>query len=908
MSITKTIQQAIQHVQEDINASPDPISLKQHIIARSQQYLLETLQKIPLVGARSKQKKQVEEVLKSYGYKIINSPSMYTALPEGATKDACLSLAAAVSQNQPTPHLYALTLLLPMLDKETLSQNILEAEVSPNNLAAWLASLFATHISSRDGSTLISVQKLLDQEQMRCISEEERTRLQQHSELTYAIYAAEQQLTVLQSGAAAFRLQLQHLISVLASCTFSGTAEALSIRRLMHQVSQFNSYYLELHPDKQALIPSALQDKLKELTELTNHIQVGTSPSKQTINKLYSISYQLEKVSFSVYETIFYVRDTEHELAHAIQLAEVRLEKAKQALKEALDEEIYVGEDHLGNPYTALKAFGLTYRIAVPEDFSLLAQLSPSDIKALLQDTQNKGAVTAYLKQENGFVKVLKLAMEAPPKTIATFLKNMHQALSEADVLVYRRQYSHIFQDVSTEHVSAISEALLPDAIQRPDQLSDLLEYLFAFPAHQAAILMALVSKLPKLVNSTYLFNQVLRPLTPEQIIRVCHVISQDELEQSLLQDINSTFLCEAIQALTPEQISAMTLGLSTQILALFKKYWMLNTLSDNTQRQAVLAGIMTACSDGTIMLRDILALRVEPEELRLLLNARPDEALHQSITDGDELRAFLGCLQESDCKTHLVALQSRLPSLIQTQHHYFKLINLLTTAEEKAIVVVAMKEKLIDMTIGCRDLFDQSYFLFLFGLLNSAERAEVYPVLKPKLPQVLTRDDYSKFIEMLNFNQSLSFIRLMKAHWANIDDDFITLCFLLFMPAQKDSPELNPIQLSEMYDALKEPLLNIMQHEAYHQNDIDMEAVKENIKIINKLLPPACAYDFYQATKQKLFQGNNIEDIEAMEKAIPAPPRPQKTPHFFQDYLPESTPLVETQSEMNGVITAHSL
>src|SRR3989338_508554 len=758
--------QQIQRLRQPEVVAVGNLSLKDELIV---QYNTTTLDKLFAAFQKEEKEKDPEQLVKTLesffqeNWALINGTALcYTALPDSAITHLLCDIAIYVAEQEkksPIP------VLMPTICTDHFAS-------SKKNITVFNPTeILKTHVLGREGKYLIPLRSLTQltlqsdlekinneyydvdshTDEMIYLSEDELSRLSEHSDAAKAVLDCKKQYVQLSTNADNLLGRLNKLIQLMvfnSSHGGIGTAE-IAAKGGMIAVADFFDYYNQLPNAIKEKIPSAVQNEIEVLRSFTVPIQQKNASGELVFDDkgrpvmalknaeigscLGTRSAELKK-AIAGHETELLNLQLSDEIKQKFNEAlEEKFKASVHHLKTLLDENKYEhGVDKLGITKQLIEALGVKFRLNSVEDLALFNHLSCNEIREILTlPNAATTIVTAIGSIENLVIFVINTNTEKLSillagiqstlirqiikgstdlsatlisldsekiKVVITALKDQFPAL-----ITTAYSFRSMLRDLTPEQRAAVYTALkdrLPTLITTAADFSNALRYLS--PDQRTAVFTAFEDRLPTLITTMNDFRDVLRDLTPEQCTAVCTAL-EDRLP--ILIKTADDFQ-NVLYHLTPDQCTALITALEDRLPILIKTaddFW--NVLRDLTREQ---------CTAVTTAFKD---------------------KLPTLIKTADDFWNVLRDLTPGQCTAVCTALKDRLPALITTAYSFRSMLRDLAPKQRTA-VFTAFEDQLPALITTARD------FSNALRHLTPEQCTAVCTALNDRLPELITTAD----------------------------------------------------------------------------------------------------------------------------------------------------------------------
>src|SRR3990167_8698146 len=661
----KEFRQQIQQLRQPEVVAVGNLSLKDELIV---QYNTTTLDKLFTAFQKEEKEKDPEQLVKTLesffqeNWALINGTALcYTALPDSAITHLLCDIAIYVAEQEkksPIP------VLMPTICTDHFAS-------SEKNITGFNPTeILKTHVLGREGKYLIPLRSLTqltlqsDLEKINneyydvdshtkeivYLSEDELSRLSEHSDAAKAVLDCKKQYVQLSTNADNLLGRLNKLIQLMvfnSSHGGIGTAE-IAAKGGMIAVADFFDYYNALPKEIKEKIPSAVQNEIEVLRSFTVPIQQKNASGELVFDDkgrpvmalknadigscLGTRSADLKK-AIAGHETELLNLQLSDEIKQKFnQALEEKFKESVHHLKTLLDENKYKhGVDKLGITKQLIEALKVEFRLNSAEDLALFNHLSCNEIKEIL-------------------------TLPNAATTIVT-------AIGSIENLVI------FIINTNTEKLSILLTGIQSTLIRRIIKDStDLSATLISLDSEKTKVVVtALKDQLPALITTAYSFRSMLRDLTLGQRTAVCTALN-DQLP-TLITTAHDFY--GVLYYLTPEQRTTVFTAFENRLPAL----------------------IITASNFRSVLYHLTL-------EQRTAVFTAFEDRLPALITTMSDFRNVLHDLTPEQCTVVCTALKDQLPALIQTASEFGYVLHNLTQEQCAAVCTVLS-------AIAVKDFFD---------------------------------------------------------------------------------------------------------------------------------------------------------------------------------------------------------
>src|SRR3990167_7232334 len=728
--------QQIQRLRQPEVVAVGNLSLKDELIV---QYNTTTLDKLFAAFQKEEKEKDPEQLVKTLesffqeNWALINGTALcYTALPDSAITHLLCDIAIYVAEQEkksPIP------VLMPTICTDHFAS-------SEKNITGFNPTeILKTHVLGREGKYLIPLRSLTQltlqsdlekinneyydvdshTDEMIYLSEDELSRLSEHSDAAKAVLDCKKQYVQLSTNADNLLGRLNKLIQLMvfnSSHGGIGTAE-IAAKGGMIAVADFFDYYNQLPNAIKETIPSAVQNEIEVLRSFTVPIQQKDASGELVFDDkgrpvmalknaeigscLGTRSADLKK-AIAGHETELLNLQLSDEIKQKFNEAlEEKFKASVHHLKTLLDENKYEhGVDKLGITKQLIEALGVKFRLNSVEDLALFNHLSCNEIREILTlPNAATTIVTAIGSIENLVIFVINTNTEK----LSILLAGIQSTLI--------RQIIKGSTDLSATLISLDSEKIKVVITALKDQFPALITTAYSFrsmlrdltPEQRAAVYTALKDRLPTLITTAADFSNALRYLSPDQRTAV-YTAFKNQLPTLIT---TADDFSDALRYLTPEQCAAVCTALKNQLPTL-----------------------ITTTYSFRSMLRDLT-----PEQCTVFITALKDQ-LPTLIKTADSFRSVLHDLTPEQCTVVCTALKDQLLVLIKTARDFQNVLSDLTP-EQRTAVYTVLKDQLQTLITTADDFGNVFYYL------TPEQRTTVFTALNDRLPTLIeTARDFS--------------------------------------------------------------------------------------------------------------------------------------------------------------------
>src|SRR3989338_4453585 len=723
--------QQIQRLRQPEVVAVGNLSLKDELIV---QYNTTTLDKLFAAFQKEEKEKDPEQLVKTLesffqeNWALINGTALcYTALPDSAITHLLCDIAIYVAEQEkksPIP------VLMPTICTDHFAS-------SEKNITGFNPTeILKTHVLGREGKYLIPLRSLTQltlqydlekinneyydvdshTDDMIYLSEDELSRLSEHSDAAKAVLDCKKQYVQLSTNADNLLGRLNKLIQLMvfnSSHGGIGTAE-IAAKGGMIAVADFFDYYNALPKEIKEKIPSAVQNEIEVLRSFTVPIQQKNASGELVFDDkgrpvmalknadigscLGTRSADLKK-AIAGHETELLNLQLSDEIKQKFnQALEEKFKESVHHLKTLLDENKYAhGVDKLGITKQLIEALKVKFRLNSAEYLALFNHLSCNEIKEILTlPNAATTIVTAIGSIENLVIFIINTNTEK----LSILLTGIQSTLI--------RQIIKDSTDLSATLISLDSEKTKVVVTALKDQLLTLIKTATDFrdvlrdltPEQRTVVYTALKNQLPALITTAADFSNALHHLTPEQCTAVCAAL-EDRLP-ALIK--TAADFSNALRYLSPEQRTAVYTALEDRLPTL------ITTANDFSnalcylspeQRTALITALknqlptfITTAADFSNALRYL-----SPEQCTAVFTTLEDQ-LPVLIKTTYDFYAVLRDLTPGQCTAVCTALKDQLPTLITTADSFRSMLRDLTPEQRTAIYTVLS-------AIAVKDFFD---------------------------------------------------------------------------------------------------------------------------------------------------------------------------------------------------------
>src|SRR3990167_3581519 len=690
--------QQIQRLRQPEVVAVGNLSLKDELIV---QYNTTTLDKLFAAFQKEEKEKDPEQLVKTLesffqeNWALINGTALcYTALPDSAITHLLCDIAIYVAEQEkksPIP------VLMPTICTDHFAS-------SEKNITGFNPTeILKTHVLGREGKYLIPLRSLTQltlqsdlekinneyydvdshTDEMIYLSEDELSRLSEHSDAAKAVLDCKKQYVQLSTNADNLLGRLNKLIQLMvfnSSHGGIGTAE-IAAKGGMIAVADFFDYYNQLPNAIKEKIPPTVQNEIEVLRSFTVPIQQKNASGELVFDDkgrpvmalknadigscLGTRSAELKK-AIAGHETELLNLQLSDEIKQKFNEAlEEKFKASVHHLKTLLDENKYEhGVDKLGITKQLIEALKVEFRLNSAEDLALFNHLSCNEIKEILTlPNAATTIVTAIGSIENLVIFIINTNTEK----LSILLTGIQSTLI--------RQIIKDSTDLSATLISLDSEKIKVVVTALKDQLLTFIKTATDFrdvlrdltPEQRTVVYTALKNQLPALITTAADFSNALRHLTPEQCTVVITAL-EDRLPALITTADDFGFV---LSYLTPEQCTVVITALKDQ-----------------------LPTFITTAADFSNALRYL-----SPEQCTAVFTTLEDQ-LPVLIKTTYDFYAVLRDLTPGQCTAVCTALKDQLPTLITTADSFRSMLRDLTPEQRTAIYTVLS-------AIAVKDFFD---------------------------------------------------------------------------------------------------------------------------------------------------------------------------------------------------------
>jgi len=727
----KEFRQQIQQLRQPEVVAVGNLSLKDELIV---QYNTTTLDKLFTAFQKEEKEKDPEQLVKTLesffqeNWALINGTALcYTALPDSAITHLLCDIAIYVAEQEkksPIP------VLMPTICTDHFAS-------SEKNITGFNPTeILKTHVLGREGKYLIPLRSLTQltlqsdlekinneyydvdshTKEMVYLSEDELSRLSEHSDAAKAVLDCKKQYVQLSTNADNLLGRLNKLIQLMvfnSSHGGIGTAE-IAAKGGMIAVADFFDYYNQLPNAIKEKIPPTVQNEIEVLRSFTVPIQQKDASGELVFDDkgrpvmalknadigscLGTRSAELKK-AIAGHETELLNLQLSDEIKQKFnQALEEKFKESVHHLKTLLDENKYKhGVDKLGITKQLIEALKVEFRLNSAEDLALFNHLSCNEIKEILTlPNAATTIVTAIGSIENLVIFIINTNTEK----LSILLTGIQSTLI--------RRIIKDSTDLSATLISLDSEKTKVVVTALKDQLPALITTAYSFRSmlrdltlgQRTAVCTALNDQLPTLITTAHDFYGVLYYLTPEQRTTVFTALN-DRLP-TLITTADSFW--DVLHYLTPEQRAVVITALNDRLPTLIttaRDFQNVLFYLTPEQRTAVFttfenrlpALIITASNFRSVLYHLTL-------EQRTAVFTAFEDRLPALITTMSDFRNVLHDLTPEQCTVVCTALKDQLPALIQTASEFGYVLHNLTPEQCAAVCTVLS-------AIAVKDFFD---------------------------------------------------------------------------------------------------------------------------------------------------------------------------------------------------------
>src|SRR3989344_4884595 len=590
----KEFRQQIQQLRQPEVVAVGNLSLKDELIV---QYNTTTLDKLFTAFQKEEKEKDPEQLVKTLesffqeNWALINGTALcYTALPDSAITHLLCDIAIYVAEQEkksPIP------VLMPTICTDHFAS-------SEKNITGFNPTeILKTHVLGREGKYLIPLRSLTQltlqsdlekinneyydvdshTDEMIYLSEDELSRLSEHSDAAKAVLDCKKQYVQLSTNADNLLGRLNKLIQLMvfnSSHGGIGTAE-IAAKGGMIAVADFFDYYNQLPNAIKEKIPPTVQNEIEVLRSFTVPIQQKDASGELVFDDkgrpvmalknadigscLGTRSAELKK-AIAGHETELLNLQLSDEIKQKFnQALEEKFKESVHHLKTLLDENKYKhGVDKLGITKQLIEALKVEFRLNSAEDLALFNHLSCNEIKEILTlPNAATTIVTAIGSIENLVIFIINTNTEK----LSILLTGIQSTLI--------RRIIKGSTDLSATLISLDSEKTKVVVTALKDQLPALITTAYSFRSmlrdltlgQRTAVFTAFEDRLPALIKTTDDFGDALRHLTPEQCTAVCTAL-KDQLPTPIKTTAAGFYV--VLHYLTPGQRTAVITALKDQL------------------------------------------------------------------------------------------------------------------------------------------------------------------------------------------------------------------------------------------------------------------------------------------------------------------------------------------------------
>src|SRR3990167_5096694 len=747
----KEFRQQIQQLRQPEVVAVGNLSLKDELIV---QYNTTTLDKLFTAFQKEEKEKDPEQLVKTLesffqeNWALINGTALcYTALPDSAITHLLCDIAIYVAEQEkksPIP------VLMPTICTDHFAS-------SEKNITGFNPTeILKTHVLGREGKYLIPLRSLTqltlqsDLEKINneyydvdshtkeivYLSEDELSRLSEHSDAAKAVLDCKKQYVQLSTNADNLLGRLNKLIQLMvfnSSHGGIGTAE-IAAKGGMIAVADFFDYYNQLPNAIKEKIPPTVQNEIEVLRSFTVPIQQKDASGELVFDDkgrpvmalknadigscLGTRSAELKK-AIAGHETELLNLQLSDEIKQKFnQALEEKFKESVHHLKTLLDENKYKhGVDKLGITKQLIEALKVEFRLNSAEDLALFNHLSCNEIKEILTlPNAATTIVTAIGSIENLVIFIINTNTEK----LSILLTGIQSTLI--------RRIIKDSTDLSATLISLDSEKTKVVVTALKDQFPALITTAYSFrsmlrdltPEQHTVVFTALKDRLPALITTAADFSNALCYLTPEQRT-VVFTAFEDRLP-TLITTVHDFH--DVLYYLTLEQRTAIYTALKDRLPTTADDFGFVLSFLTPEQRTAVFTAledqlptfIKTASGFGFVL------SFLTPGQCTAVCTALKDQ-LPTLITTADSFRSMLRDLTSEQRTAVFTALEDRLPALITTAYSFRSMLRDLTL-EQRTAVYTALKDQLPALIATAHDFYDVLYYL------TPEQRTAVYTVL----------------------------------------------------------------------------------------------------------------------------------------------------------------------------------